>query len=172
MVYGMGTEYLLTRPDGTRLSVEQTARVLVNKILTDPAGCYDLTVGTDSQNFDNTRMVEVVALHKRGSGGIFFYHVDHVRRIDNLRVKIYEETQRSLALAGRLTDALRGVLAETCVNDRMLDVHMAIHCDVGRNGATKVLVQEIAGWVEAQGYTCLVKPDSYAASGVANRLSK
>lgn len=31
---------------------------------------------------------------------------------------------------------------------------------------------EIVGWVTACGYKCEIKPNSYTASGIANKLSK
>ena len=44
---------------------------------------YELSVGTDSQNFDDTKMVCVVTLHDVGHGGIFFYDVRRMRKIMN-----------------------------------------------------------------------------------------
>ena len=137
------------------------------------AGKYDITVGTDSQNFDKTKMVEVVAVHNVGRGGIFFYRIEYVRRIDSLRQKIQEETQRSLAVADELLLLVEMALLEKYQLDmNALDVHFQIHCDVGYNGSTRALIQEIVGWVQSLGYECCIKPDSYAASAVADKYSK
>lgn len=59
---------------------------------------------------------------------------------------------------------------DICMND--MDVHFLIHCDVGYNGSTKMLIQEIVGWVQSMGYECSIKPASYAASAVADKYSK
>lgn len=168
----MRQSYRLVRPDDSSCDIREAARVMVDWIGREPSARYELTVGTDSQNFDDTKMVEVVVLRRVGSGGIFFYHIDRIRRIDQLRTKIYEETQRSLELAGELIPAFREALDASGMDLGSVDVHVAIHCDIGKSGATRAMLKEIAGWVEAQGYDCMIKPDSYAASGVANRLSK
>lgn len=164
--------YMLSRPDGSRCDIAGTAAALADRIGSDPSASYELTIGTDSQNFDDTKMVEAVVLRQVGAGGIFFYRVDRVRRIGYLREKIYEETQRSLELAGALMPAFHEAVDRAGLDWESLDVRVAIHCDIGRNGATKAMLKEIAGWVQAQGYACVAKPGSYAASGVANRLSK
>ncbi|MBQ1294282.1 MAG: hypothetical protein IIY21_09600, partial [Clostridiales bacterium] len=51
-------------------------------------------------------------------------------------------------------------------------VSFQIHCDIGRSGKTNVLIKEVVSWVTSQGYVCLIKPDSYAASGIADKYSK
>lgn len=53
-----------------------------------------------------------------------------------------------------------------------LNVSFQIHCDIGRSGKTSVLIKEVVSWVTSQGYVCLIKPDSYAASGIADKYSK
>lgn len=45
----------------------------------------------------------------------------------------------------------------------------SVHADIGK---TKELIKEICSWIEALGFEARIKPDSYAASGVANMLSK
>lgn len=164
--------HMLVRPDGTALDVAGAAAVMARWVGARPDAEYELTVGTDSQNFDDTKMVEAVVLRMVGKGGIFFYHVDRVRRIDSLRVKIYEETRRSLELAGALIPELHGALEAEGLDCGRLRMRVAIHCDIGSQGPTRDMLKEIAGWVAAEGYDCMIKPESYAASGVANRISK
>lgn len=159
-------EYFL-RPNGERISLKDIARIGKAYILQEPDAEYEITVGTDSQNFNKTKMVEVIAFHRLGAGGIFFYSVEYIRRIENLRLKIYEETQRSLELADNLLNEFESIID---LND--YKINFCIHCDVGRKGTTKDLIQEIVGWVHSLGYECAIKPDSYAASAVANRYSK
>lgn len=165
-------ERTFMRPNGDMADLSDAATIIARFVSGSPASKYDITVGTDSQNFDKTKIVEVIAVHRVGSGGIFFYRVDFVRRIDNLRQKIQEETSRSIAIADSLVDMLGKAMAGLGLDIDALDVHMSIHCDVGYNGRTRALIQEIVGWVNASGYDCRIKPDSYAASGVANKYSK
>lgn len=157
-------EYFL-RPNGELVTLKEIARLGIRYIEEDPGAEYEITVGSDSQNFSKTKIVTVIAFCRKGKGGIFFYNVEYVKRIDNLRLKIYYETQESLELADALLSALD-------INTSKYNIHFQIHCDVGRNGATNALVQEIVGWVHSLGYDCCIKPESYAASAVANRFSK
>lgn len=165
-------QQLFLRQNGDRVSIEQIASIIANRIISDPSAHYVVTVGTDSQNFSKTKVVEVVALHRVGSGGIFFYRTEYIRRIGNLRQKIHEETQRSISIADELFGDVELALMEGGLDINALGLHFQIHCDVGRTGDTRMLVQEIVGWVQSLGYDCAIKPDSYAASSVADALSK
>ena len=163
---------LFLRPNGEQVSIKEVASIIAEYINKDTHNQYTITVGTDSQNFSKTKIVEVIAVHKVGHGGIFFYHKDYVPIITNLRLKIQEETQRSLEIADQLLIELSDKLNEYNLNINDTNIHFQIHCDVGRYGDTSVLIQEIVGWVQSLGYECAIKPNSYTASGIANRFSK
>lgn len=163
----------MDRADGTRRTVGQAAEDMAAWIARRPECRYELVVGTDSQVFGHeTKVVEAAVLRLVGRGGIFFYHISRVPRRLPLREKIYGETQRSLELAGKLVPAFHDAAVAAGLDPDALDMRVAIHCDIGSCGPTRDMLREISGWVEAQGYDCMVKPDSYAASGVANMLSK
>ena len=44
-----------------------------------------IIVGTDSQNHSETKVVTVIAITCEGHGGIYFYEVKYMDRIDNVR---------------------------------------------------------------------------------------
>jgi predicted RNase H-related nuclease YkuK (DUF458 family) len=44
-----------------------------------------------------------------------------------------------------------------------------IHADVGENGPTKQMIQEVVGMIRANNFTVRTKPESYAATNVADR---
>lgn len=163
---------LFTRPNGTKVSVADAAGIAAKYIAERPASAYTVTIGTDSQNFDKTKMVEVIAIHRVGNGGIFFYRTNYVRLIQNLRQKIQEETQLSLTIADVFFDQLHQSLASLGYDLDSMEIKCQIHCDVGYNGTTRTMIQEIVGWVRSLGYDCAIKPYSYAASGIANKYSK
>ena len=52
------------------------------------------------------------------------------------------------------------------------NITYTIHVDAGHDGRTNALIPEITAWVRANGYNVTVKPDSYAASSIANKFSK
>lgn len=130
-----------------------------------------IVVGTDSQNFSDTKVVTVIAVTCEGHGGIFFYDVTHILRVDDVRTKLHMETQESLKTAEELVDVLGG-------NEKYEEMYfscpIAIHVDAGNSpkGKTKELIPELVGWIKACGYDCCVKPDSFVSSSIANRISK
>ena len=67
-----------------------------------------IVVGTDCQNFSDTKVVTVIAVTCEGHGGIFFYDVTHILRVDDVRTKLHMETQESLKTAEELVDVLGG----------------------------------------------------------------
>ena len=103
---------------------------------------------------------------------VFFYNIEFIRLITSLKQKINEESGRSLYVANDLLDSLEDLFLENDMLIEDVDISFQIHCDIGRSGKTNVLIKEIVSWVTSQGYVCLIKPDSYAASSIADRLSK
>lgn len=139
-----------------------------NKIYECP---FEIVIGTDSQNFSDTKIVKVVCILCVGHGGIYFYDVSRVNKINDVRVKLNKETALSLDLANEVIQIMEG---NSKYEELYLNAHFAIHVDAGKSssGKTKDLIPSIVGWVHACGYDCVVKPDSFAASSVADRLSK
>ena len=160
------------RGNGTSVSYNEIIPIIADYIAKDPTQEYDITIGTDSQNHSHTKIVEVIAVHRVGDGGIFFYRVEYVRKIRSIKEKIVEETSRSLANASGLLDEIQLELLERDVDIDKLNIHFCIHCDIGHKGRTQSLISEITNWVHSMGYECLIKPDSYTASGIANKFSK
>jgi predicted RNase H-related nuclease YkuK (DUF458 family) len=132
-------------------------------------GICRVIVGTDSQNFSDTKMVSCIIMQCEGHGGIYFYHVERIKRIQDVRQKLNYETQLSLEYADALLDLMAKQDEELFSN-----IAFSIHIDAGRsdNGKTKELIPSLVGWIHSCGYECEVKPDSFAASSVANRISK
>ena len=129
-----------------------------------------IVVGTDSQNFDKTKIVSVIAVTCEGHGGIFFYEVERIRRISDVRMKLTEETTRSLDIMTRLVEII-----EKDEYKELRDTStLAIHVDAGWSdkGKTKELIPMLVGWIKACGYDCKVKPESFASSSIADKLSK
>lgn len=145
------------------VSFERMCQIISNYISKDKGQQYKISVGTDSQNFDLTKTVIVVAVWNVGNGGIFFYDIKRVRKITNIRQKIFYETSLSLEMASKLAMYLE---QEGHLHD------IGIHVDAGEDGPTSKMIPEIVSWVNACGFQCKTKPYSYAASSIANKLSK
>lgn len=131
-----------------------------------------ITIGTDSQNFSYTKEVNVIAVICEGHGGIFFYKINNRDRILDVRTKLQMETGDSLEIADRLIRLLETEEYE----EVFLNTTFSIHIDAGysEKGKTKDLIPELVGWVKGSISNCevYVKPDSYVASGIADKISK
>lgn len=147
------------------VSVNEMVNCIKGFILGDKNYNYKITIGTDSQNKNITKVVVVVAIHRVGRGGIFFYEIKYVPKITNVRQKIYYETALSLELASKLSKSFKRAHIKEDIE---------IHVDIGinKNGKTYELIKEIAGWITGVGYKYQIKPYSYAASSIADRISK
>lgn len=149
-----------------RLTEMQVFDQIKDDILSNPDNEFILYVGTDSQTYSKTKVVSVIALVKKGKGGKYFYTVEILKRTKDLRTKIYNETIYSLEVAKRLVEYMY---------DNNLENDVIIHADIGNNkktGKTHVLIQEIVGWVTAEGFKCQYKPHATVASTIADRISK
>ena len=153
------------------VTLKQVAEAIQARTIFANSSEYNLMIGTDSQNFDKTKVVVVIALHRVGKGGTFFYEVSHVRRINNIGQKLIYETQLSLDFTEKLIKEF-DMLKEETGFDYSQHMSIGIHVDAGQNGPSKQVIPEIVGWIKSCGYDVIVKPDSWAACSIANKYSK
>jgi predicted RNase H-related nuclease YkuK (DUF458 family) len=152
------------------VDIKQIVNIIDELVSKNPMDEYQVVVGTDSQNFDKTKIVVVIALIRKSKGGIFFYDVTRVNRINNVKQKLMTETSISLDYATKLMEAFECHYDETGFDYAKL--HFSIHVDAGFNGPTKEVIPEIVGWIKACGWDVHVKPESYVASSIADKISK
>ena len=150
------------------LSLESVIWKILSFISQNPSDEYEIAVGTDSMTkATETKIATAITVHRKGKGAIFFYKVFHHDPIKDLHQKLYTETQYSLDLANFLIDAFGKTVLRNESN-----IHFVVHLDVGENGPTSKLIQELEGWVNAMGYEAVIKPNSYCSSSCADRISK
>lgn len=130
----------------------------------------NIIIGTDSQNFSDTKMVSVIAFLCEGHGGIYFYEISRIEKIRDVRTKLHYETNESLTIATKLLE----LLEQPKYNALFMNSSFSIHIDAGHSekGKTKELIPELVGWIKSCGYDCSVKPDSFVASSIADKISK
>lgn len=157
-------------PTYGNLTTNEVVNKIIETINKNPDNKFNITIGTDSQNFDKTKIVLVIVLERLGKGGIFFYQVSKINRIDDIRTKLFTETQMSLECADKLLKYFEEEFDKTGFD--YTKYHFSIHVDAGENGKTKSVIPEIVGWVTSCGYDCVTKPKSYAASSIADKYSK
>lgn len=132
---------------------------------------FHIAIGTDSQNFKDTKVVSVITAWREGHGGIYFSDIERINKIQNVREKLNYETQRSLTFADHIMSIFE---SDNKYEDLYMNSNFVIHVDAGNNnnGKTKELIPSLTGWVRSCGYECEVKPNSYAASSIADKISK
>jgi predicted RNase H-related nuclease YkuK (DUF458 family) len=149
-----------------RLTENNMFEILGERLKTSKFNCI-LFVGTDSQTFSGTKVISVIAVHEVGHGGFFFNTVDWTKRYGkkNLQEKIAEETRRSIELGKKVLNFIQ---------ENKIVCDIKIHADIGRGKYSKT--EEMINWVvpmiEAEGFEAEVKPNSWCASTIADRISK
>mgnify|MGYP004600791907 CR=1 FL=1 len=115
-----------THGEVTMQEIPKYIREYYNRMKEYGTGIY-ITIGTDSQNFDYTKEVSVIAVICEGRGGIFFYKINARDRISDVRTKLRMKTGDSLEIA----DELLSVLEEKEYEDVFLNTDFSIHIDAG-----------------------------------------
>ena len=154
-------------PTDGEMDIEQIYMTMVEFMDQAPNNKYKLIVGTDSHpRMEDVVFVTAIVIYRVGRGGRFFYHKEKDGLEVGMKQRIFYEVSRSLEVASKLT----GVLARDSEHSETLDIE--IHVDVGKKGPTNEIIKEVVGMVVGNGYEAMIKPDSYAASSVADRYTK
>lgn len=158
----MNEEITFNSSIGLRLSVEQLVREIVNFMKVDPKRKYNISIGTDSESLPSKRadFVTAVVVHRVGNGGRYFWRRLELGEFHTLRDRIIREVVLSLDVAKKVLLQLRTL---------GMEFGFEVHADIGENGETKVMIQEVVGMIRAYNFEPKTKPASYAASNVADR---
>ena len=157
---------LFISPTEGKVKFDHLLKSVVDFILEDPKKIYQLIVGTDSEGKENPLFVTAIVIHRKGSGGRFFYKKIKGRKKYTLRTRIYEETMISLSLAIELREKLEKRLFKIMPNNYK---NLEIHTDIGQVGETKEMIKEIVGMVKGNGFEVKIKPEAFGATAVADR---
>lgn len=135
----------------------------------DSNAFYRLVIGTDSQikvanGKKECDFVTAIVVHRVGQGARYFWRKEKILRASSLREKIYTETLTSLQTANALIPEIRERLEKA-------NYSLEIHIDVGTVGPTREMIKEVVGMVTGNGFTAKTKPESWAASSVADKYT-
>lgn len=149
---------------GLKLSVAQVVSEIARFIKADPNRSYKVVIGTDSDQLadKNADFVTAVVVHRVGNGGRYFWRRIELGKFYTLRDRVIQEVLLSLEVA-------KDVLLELKKVPSVAHWDFEIHADIGENGETKVLIQEVVGMIRAMNFEAKTKPESYAATKVADR---
>jgi len=138
-------------------------------VKSEPFDYYRLVIGTDSQlkrvnSHSECDFVTAIVIHRMGRGARYFWHKEKINKPFVLRDKIYAETMKSLEIAHELVPDLRAAISPAKYD-------LEIHIDVGALGPTRQMIREVVGMVTGNGFIAKTKPESWAASTVADRYT-
>ena len=126
---------------------------------------YSTFVGTDSQHCKlHVSIVTSICFHKKNGGGSRIFYIKEKKPnslYPTLRSRMLDEAYRSVEVAIELDKILLG----------QLTVHLDIGDDVIKNKTSK-FNKELQMLVKGQGFDCAIKPDSWASTSVADKLTK
>ena len=148
---------------GARLTPESVVREITAFINEDRSRRYKVMIGTDSQllNTKNADFVTAIVVHRIGNGGRYFWRRFELGKFHTLRDRMIREVLISIDIAKEILAELKRA--------PLPDFEFEIHADIGQNGPTKAVIQEIVGMIRANNFEVKIKPDSYAATNVADR---
>ena len=140
----------------------------IDSQISDKQHEWIIGIGTDSQiigKFFN--FTSVICVYKKGKGGIYYYQTNIISRknfpSNNQIHRMFEEVSRSISIATELEQALK--------NKQKPIIHVDASTSE-KNNLTSSFSEQLEGYVIGSGFNCVLKPDSYVASCIADRHSK
>ncbi len=149
-------------PHDGEMTFADVISTVVKEMKACPRDRFEILIGTDSSTSpSHLDLVSAIVLHKIGRGGRYFWTRRRERRSPSLRQQIWREAWLSFELAQHVIERL-GALS-------FLQFNLEIHVDIGENGRTKELIDEVVGMIIGNGLAVRIKPHAYAASAVADK---
>jgi predicted RNase H-related nuclease YkuK (DUF458 family) len=155
---------------GLKLTVHHVVEEIIRFMKAEPSRRYKVMIGTDSEWLasKSADFVTAVVVHRIGNGGRYFWRRAEIGKFHTLRDRIIKEVLISLDLGKEVLTELKKLSTES-FGSAAPEWGFEIHIDVGENGPTKAMIQEVVGMVRASNFAAITKPGSYAASNVADR---
>lgn len=158
------------------MNFDEVYNNILSFIKKDPMGVYTLAIGTDSQaKSDYTTFVSAIMIYRLGKGAWgCMSKFSYPRNITNLKEKISIETTLTQQIAFMFKPSMLDELINIILPniDKGAEFHHEVHIDIGRNGKTKRLINEMTSYFSYMGFEAKIKPYSFAASSYADRFTK
>ena len=160
-------------PTKGAMKLSEVLDEMVAYIQEKPHRKYEVIVGCDSSPSEEPTFPVAIVVLRKGEGGRFFLKKVHyqptIKRFYNIHDRILEEVWLSCQLALWLRE---NFAARVKQEKKPLEYQFEyIHADVGENGLTKDMIKEVTGLIRGNGFEARIKPQSFAASCVADRYS-
>jgi len=160
--------------DRQNMSFAEVINDVVQYMTEVPLNRYRVIIGTDSPGSKRVEFITAIVVHRVGKGGRYWWHRSATYNMPSRKMRIISEVLQSLRIAELTAPALRNHEAligyfQKQGAEYKLGIPMEIHVDVGENGATRDMIQEVVGMVKGNGFEPKIKPESFCASVVADR---
>jgi len=156
---------MFNTPYGLKLTTSQVVEEIIRYMKADNQHRYKIIIGTDSAGLNSPNFlvdfVTAIVVRRIGNGGRYFWRRLELGKFHTLRDRILQEVILSL-------EAAKEILA-TLKTQESPNFDFEIHVDIGANGETNAMIQEVVGMIRANNFEARTKPESYAASNVADR---
>lgn len=147
---------------GERLDPKSLINEIENFILADQKHEYRILVGTDSEYLEKQiDFITVIVVHRIGHGARYFWKRQVVKSKFGLHQRLWQEAIFSLSVSQELLKIL---------TEKKLNFSFEFHLDLGTVGKSYSSVKEIINLIRGYGFEVRIKPESYAASKIADRL--
>ena len=161
-------------PSKGNLEFSDVIKEIYNYIQEQPEFFYDIVVGCDSPSSDKPFFPIAIVVLRTGAGGRFFLKKMHypdsfLKRFVNWKNRILQEVYLSCELALSLRETLEKEFGKATPTFNYQFQY--IHAAVGEIGKTKEMVKEVTGLIRSNGFEPRIKPQSFAASVVADRYT-
>jgi uncharacterized protein len=152
-------------PTYGEVDLKKLQQIVSSYMAEDKRAKYEIIVGSDSQKTDKGGydFVSALIIHRMGSGGIYFWKREIYDKKISLKERIYREATMSLQTSEEFVELFK--------TNGISRYDIQIHVDIGPNGETRTMINEISGMIRGSGYEVKIKPYSYGASKVADRYT-
>lgn len=151
------------------MGLREVAQDIAEYINEDRQCRHSIIVGSDSAGVSTPDFITAIIVYRIGRGGRYFWKKNRADRpYPNIKTRVFQEVTLSLEAAQEIL----GALQELMEKGGKINYDFQIHIDVGQNGPTREIVKEVVGMVKGNGFEAKIKPESYAASCVADKYAK
>ena len=156
---------LYQSPTYGKVDLIRLKEIVSSYMAQDKNGSYEVIVGSDSQKVKSGAydFVSALIVHHVGHGGIYFLKRQIIDQKISLKERIYREAIMSLETSENFVSFFK--------LNGLSKYDIQIHVDIGHNGETRTMINEVMGMVRASGYTVRIKPNSFGASKVADKYT-
>ena len=151
------------RLDGTKLE-----NPLFDTLLSDISKIDDnikFYIGADSQYaYKKTVYSVVLVMLKEGKGGRGYYHRIITKTKETTKQRLFQETYYAVKLAVEINPLLESI------GKKIAEIHTDLNPDP--NYLSSTMINQCLGYISGMGFIGKTKPDSWAASSVADLKSR